>query len=186
VRIGRGHAEAVAKRLAAAEKPANSLVRCAVMEKTPAIKFATSLLQLTLFWILASGLCVGITWAQSPEPVMAVIAHPATPEDSIPRASLRAILGMRLQRWPGETPVKVFVLADEVPEHATFSKSVLQVFPQQLRMAWDRQVFSGQGQYPEVVASPQEMLARVASTPGAIGYVKASEVTPNVRVLKIR
>ncbi|QKS31474.1 MAG: hypothetical protein HT579_03410 [Candidatus Accumulibacter similis] len=117
---------------------------------------------------------------------MAVIAHPATPEDSIPRASLRAILGMRLQRWPGETPVKVFVLADEVPEHATFSKSVLQVFPQQLRMAWDRQVFSGQGQYPEVVASPQEMLARVASTPGAIGYVKASEVTPNVRVLKIR
>lgn len=155
------------------------------MEKTPAIKFATSLLQLTLYWIVASGLFAGFACAQS-EPAMLVIAHPAIAEDSIPRATLRAILGMRLQRWPGETPVKVFVLADETPEHATFSKSVLQVFPQQLRMAWDRQVFSGQGQYPEMVASPQEMLARVASTPGAIGYVKASEVTPNVRVLKIR
>ena len=186
MRICRQLHERSSKRPAAADEPANSLVRCAVMEKTPAIKFATSVLQLTLFWVLASGLFLGIAWAQSPEPVMAVIAHPATTEDSIPRASLRAILGMRLQRWPGETPAKVFVLADEVPEHATFSKSVLQVFPQQLRMAWDRQVFSGQGQYPEVVASPQEMLARVASTPGAIGYVKASEVTPNVRVLKIR
>lgn len=156
------------------------------MEKIPAIKFATSLLRLTLLWLLASGLFSGFAGAQSADPAMVVIAHPAITEDSIPRATLRAVLGMRLQRWPGETPVKVFVLADETPEHATFSKSVLQVFPQQLRMAWDRQVFSGQGQYPEVVASTQEMLARVASTPGAIGYVKASEVTPNVRVLKIR
>ncbi|MBK7955203.1 MAG: hypothetical protein KBE22_04750 [Candidatus Accumulibacter sp.] len=117
---------------------------------------------------------------------MVAIAHPATSDETILRASLRAIFGMRLQKWPGDTPVKVFVLRDEAPEHATFSKSVLQVFPQQLRMAWDRQVFSGQGQYPEQVGSTQEMLSRVAATPGAVGYVKASEVTPNVRVLKIR
>ncbi|HPU78830.1 MAG TPA: substrate-binding domain-containing protein [Accumulibacter sp.] len=117
---------------------------------------------------------------------MVAIAYPATSEESIPRASLRAILGMRLHKWPADTPVKVFVLKDDAPEHATFSKTVLQVFPHQLRMAWDRQVFSGQGQYPEQLGSTQEMLSRVASTPGAIGYVKASEVNQNVRVLRIR
>jgi hypothetical protein len=79
---------------------------------------------------------------------MVAIAYPATSEESIPRASLRAILGMRLQKWPADTPVKVFVLKDDSPEHATFSKTVLQVFPHQLRMGLGSQVFSGQGQYP--------------------------------------
>jgi hypothetical protein len=117
---------------------------------------------------------------------MVAIAYPATSEETIPRASLRAIFGMRLQNGPPIRRSRFSFSADDAPEHATFSKTVLQVFPHQLRMAWDRQVFSGQGQYPEQVASAQEMLSRVASTPGAIGYVKASEVNQNVRVLKIR
>jgi ABC-type phosphate transport system substrate-binding protein len=156
------------------------------METIPAIKFGTSLVRVVLLCLFAMALLVAIAHAQTPEPVMVAIAHPATSEDTISRSSLRAIFGMRLQKWPAETPVKVFVLRDDTLEHATFSKTVLQVFPHQLRMAWDRQVFSGQGQYPEQVGSTQEMLSRVASTAGAIGYVKASEVGQNVRVLKIR
>lgn len=155
------------------------------MEKILAIKSVGSRLRPFAFWVLVS--LLGATAHADPvEPTMVAIAHPATSDETISRVSLRAIFGMRLQKWPGETATKVFVLRDESPEHATFSKSLLQVFPQQLRMAWDRQVFSGQGQYPEQLSSTQEMLSRVASTPGAIGYVKASEVNANVRVLKIR
>lgn len=156
------------------------------MQTLLAIKFVTSLGRALALCLLAAVLLVAVAHAETAEPVMVAIAYPATSQDSIPRASLRAIFGMLLQKWPGETPTKVFVLRDDAPEHATFSKSVLQVFPHQLRMAWDRQVFSGQGQYPEQVGSTQEMLSRVASTAGAIGYVKASEVGQNVRVLKIR
>lgn len=156
------------------------------METLLPIKFVTSRSRVLLLCVLAAILPVAKASAQTTEPVMVAIIHPATSEEAIPRASLRAIFGMLLQQWPGRKPVKVFVLRDDASEHATFSKSVLQVFPHQLRMAWDRQVFSGQGQYPEQVSSPQEMLSRVASTPGAIGYVKASEVDQNVRVLKIR
>ena len=158
------------------------------MEKNVAIKFVTSATRVLLLSVLVAVLQVAQAQAQAQpaEPVMVAIAHPATSEAAIPRASLRAIFGMLLQKWPNNTPVKVFVLRDDAPEHATFSKSVLNVFPHQLRMAWDRQVFSGQGQYPEQVGSTQEMLSRVASTPGAMGYVKASEVDQNVRELKIR
>lgn len=151
-----------------------------------AIKFGASLGRALALGLLTAALLMANAHAQTAESPMVVITHPATREEAIPRASLRAIFGMLLQKWPAATPVKVFVLRDDAPEHATFSKSVLQVFPHQLRMAWDRQVFSGQGQYPEQVASTQEMLARVAATPGAIGYAKASEVNENVRVLKIR
>ena len=157
-----------------------------MIEKLPAIKYVTSPGRALWLCLLAAALVLGQAHAQSAEPTMVAIAHPATSDEAIPRASLRAIFGMLLQRWPGNTPVKVFVLKDDAPEHGTFSKSVLQVFPHQLRMAWDRQVFSGQGQYPEQVGSSEEMLSRVASTPGAMGYVRASEVNQNVRVLKIR
>ncbi|EXI79506.1 MAG: hypothetical protein AW10_02360 [Candidatus Accumulibacter appositus] len=156
------------------------------MEKLLTIKFVAWIRRALLPSVLAAALLAGKAHAQPAEPVMVAIAHPASSEEAIPRASLRAIFGMLLQKWPGNTPVRVFVLRDDAPEHATFSKSVLQVFPHQLRMAWDRQVFSGQGQYPEQVGSIQEMLSRVASTPGAMGYVKASEVADNVRVLKVR
>lgn len=106
-----------------------------------------------MFRLLINGLLAAVAHAQTADPVMVAIAYQATNEETIPRASLRAIFGMRLQNWPADTLIRVFVLRDDAPEHATFSKTVLQVFPQQLRMAWDRQVFSGQGRYPEQVAS---------------------------------
>ncbi|HQO29367.1 MAG TPA: hypothetical protein PKY22_07565 [Accumulibacter sp.] len=150
------------------------------------IKFVAFRLRLVAVSVLAFVCLITTVHAQSDEAGIVVIAHPATSKESIPRESLRAIFGMLLQKWPGETAVKVFVLRDDAQEHGTFSKSVLQVFPHQLRMAWDRQVFSGQGQYPEQLGSTQEILARVATTPGAIGYVRSNEVNQNVRVLKIR
>ncbi len=150
------------------------------------IKYVISGLRLTLLSALAALILVNVALAQIDESGIVVIVHPTTGKESIPRESLRAIFGMLLQKWPGETAVKVFVLRDDAPEHATFSKSILQVFPHQLRMAWDRQVFSGQGQYPEQLGSTQEILARVAATPGAIGYVRSNEINQNVRVLKIR
>ena len=117
---------------------------------------------------------------------MIAIASPAVSDNAISRSSLRAIFGMRLHRWPDGTPVKVFVFKDDVAEHVAFSKEVLQVFPNQLRQAWDRLVFSGLGQYPEQVSTVEEMLEKVASTPGAIGYIRANEVNQNVRILRIR
>lgn len=120
------------------------------------------------------------------DPGVSVIASPSLSQTSIPLSTLRAIYSMRLHRWPDGTPVRVYVFQDDTPEHAAFSKTVLQVFPHQLRQGWDRLVFSGLGQYPEQVASEREMLDKVAATPGAVGYIKTSEINQNVRVLQVR
>jgi hypothetical protein len=77
-------------------------------------------------------------------------------------------------------------MPDDSPLHAAFSKEKLHVFPYQLRSAWDRLVFSGMGQAPDTVASPEEMLARVASTPGAIGYLPKLKIDGRVNVLQIK
>ena len=126
-----------------------------------------------------------IAFAAASEPYE-VITHPGINEKFLSRSALRAIFGMRTHTWPDGTAIKVFVMPDEAPLHAVFSKEKLNVFPYQLRAAWDRLVFSGTGQAPETVTSPEEMLAKVASTPGAIGYLTKSRMDGRVNVLQIK
>lgn len=115
-----------------------------------------------------------------------IVTNPSVSEKTLPKSSLRAIFGMRLHTWPDGTAIRVFVMPDDAPLHAAFSKEKLNVFPYQLRSAWDRLVFSGTGQAPDTVTSPEEMLARVASTPGAVGYLIKSKTDGRVNVLEIK
>lgn len=100
--------------------------------------------------------------------------------------TLRAVFAMRHTKWRNGSPIKVYVFTDNSPEHQVFSKEILKVFPYQLRLAWDRQAFSGTGQYPEQVASTKEMLAKIKITPGSIGYIPIQEVSNDVQILQIQ
>jgi ABC-type phosphate transport system substrate-binding protein len=115
-----------------------------------------------------------------------VITNSGQQIESISRDALRAIFGMRLQSWRNNKPTRVFVLKDNHPLHQAFTKQVLNIYPHQLRLAWDRLVYSGTGQAPIQVDSESEMLKRLKETPGAIGYLSSSMVDDSVRVLEIR
>ncbi|WP_292979144.1 hypothetical protein [Nitrosomonas sp.] len=90
---------------------------------------------------------------------------------------------MRLRTWENGLPVSVFVLPDDAPLHSTFAKQKLNIFPYQLRSTWDRLVYSGTGQAPFIVHTELEMRARIASTPGAIGYLSESMINDSIRVV---
>lgn len=114
-----------------------------------------------------------------------VVAHPGVPDASIKRPTAWAIFSMRLRTWSDGSAATVFVLRDNVPLHAEFTKKILDTFPYQLRRAWDRLVFSGTGQAPVVVESIDEMYQRIAATPGAVGYLPDNRVDERVRVVKV-
>lgn len=114
-----------------------------------------------------------------------VISHPDVQTDRLAVHSLRAMIAKRQHSWPNGQAVQVFVLPDDHPVHIEFAKAVLGVFPHQLRLAWDRQIFSGVAQAPVRVNSEREMLERVATTPGAIGYVNKEIANARVRVLAV-
>ncbi|RMH13326.1 MAG: hypothetical protein D6698_14140 [Gammaproteobacteria bacterium] len=122
---------------------------------------------------------------QAGEPVV-VVTSPHAPHKAISVNTLRAIFGMRLRTWPDGSRIHVFVLQDNAALHREFAKGILNVFPYQLRSAWDRMVFSGTGQAPVRVDSVAEMKNRVAQTPGAIGYLWRDNVDETVDVLEIR
>ncbi len=120
----------------------------------------------------------------SPVQAQTLIAHPEQEHSQLSRTSLRAMFAVRLTQWPDGTPVRVFVLKDNNPTHIQFCKSVLGMFPYQLRKIWDRQVFSGTGIEPTVLDSEQEMLSRVAKTKGAIGYLENNSIDDSVKQLR--
>lgn len=115
-----------------------------------------------------------------------VVVNLDVKERTLSLSTVRTILGMRLRSWGDGTPIKVYVLADDHPTHIGFSKQVLGMFPHQLRWAWDRLVFSGTGQAPTKVANEEEMRRRIATTPGAIGYLSKSFINGEIHELQIQ
>jgi len=71
------------------------------------------------------------------------VVNAALAQQAISRNGLSAIFKMWLHRWHDGTPVTVFILKDENPLHEKFCKQILNVFPHQMRRAWNKAVFSG-------------------------------------------
>lgn len=115
-----------------------------------------------------------------------IVINPSVKERILSSNTLRSIFSMHLKTWSNGTKVRVFVLSDDDQLHQIVSKEKLNVFPYQLRSTWDRLVFSGTGQAPIKVNSSEEMLDKVASTPGAIGYLWRANINDNVNVLEIK
>ena len=112
-----------------------------------------------------------------------LIAHPQVANTALTRDTTRAIFAMRQRSWPDGQAVRVFVLPNNHPVHARFAKERLTVYPHQLQLAWDRMVFSGTGQAPSQVDNQIEMLERVATTPGALGYLEREYLDDRVQVV---
>lgn len=115
-----------------------------------------------------------------------IVTNSGVDEKALSPNSLRSIFSMQKKTWSDGTKIRVFVLPDDDLLHQSISKEKLNVFPYQLRSTWDRLIFSGTGQAPIQVGSIEEMLVKVANTPGAIGYLWRANINENVNVLQIK
>ena len=118
-------------------------------------------------------------------PAVDVIVSPTLGSTKLDRSLLRSVFTMRLRQWPDGSPVRVFVLPDSDPLSDQFYRERLGMYSYVLRRAWDRMVFTGTGFAPTVVQTEKEMIERVRSTPGAIGYAGKRELSEaEVRLLR--
>ncbi|MBU1666367.1 MAG: hypothetical protein KKG92_13350 [Gammaproteobacteria bacterium] len=132
--------------------------------------------------ILVALLCsrVGLAWG------VELIVHPGVSAIEVSRPLARLIFGAKVTRWEDGSAVRVFVLPDESLLHQEMSKGILDLYPYQLRTAWDRVIYTGIGQAPVQVANESEMRKQVASVPGAIGYLGRVQKNDKVRALLVR
>jgi TonB family protein len=77
------------------------------------------------------------------------------------------------------------VLQKSGPTHEAFLKQYLNRDREEIRIYYQGLIFTGKGSMPKELRSDTEVVAYVARTRGAIGYVSNDSPTPGVKVLAI-
>ena len=139
-----------------------------------------SYLKRGVFLAILIWLNIGISHAAS-----VVIVNPSVQAEDIDAQTLGRIYAMQIKNWNDGQPVRVFTFPSNSKVHHQFVISKMKIQPHQLERLWNRLIFTGTGRTPTIVNSAQEMLQKVKSTPGAIGYVTDSDVTSGVKVLVV-
>lgn len=120
-----------------------------------------------------------------PHPPM-VVTHPTVPLAELSKAQLRSIYLKRQVIWPDGVKIKVFMLPVKSAVHQQFSQLNLQLFPYQLEQHWQKLTYSGTGTPPTEIATTEQLLQLILSTPGAIGYLPHGNEIQHAKVIQIQ
>jgi|SRR5580658_282950 TonB family protein len=113
-----------------------------------------------------------------------IVANPSVKADSISVEELRSVfLAERNSLKDGSHVEPVFERAGAV--HEAFLREFLKESSESLDSRYGALVFTGKAAMPKSFNSDAEVVAHVAETRGAIGYVSASSSTEGVKVLEV-
>jgi len=122
---------------------------------------------------------------EQPQPPL-VVAHSAVTVEKLSKSQLRSIYLKRQVIWPNGDKIKVYMLPAKSLTHQQFSQTNLQMFPYQLEQTWQKLTFSGIGTPPVEIATAEQMLQLIQSTPGAIGYLPYVNEINDAKVIQIQ
>jgi ABC-type phosphate transport system substrate-binding protein len=112
-----------------------------------------------------------------------VIANEGVSADTIAKRELQKIFLGRSTQFGGQK--LVVVTLGNGSSHEAFTQDYLQMTPQQFTNHWRKIVFSGTGKEPRAFDSEAELVAFVARTPGAIGYISSGTSHSGVKTLDV-
>ena len=107
-----------------------------------------------------------------------VIVHPQVKGNEVPRAVLSAIFLKQALKWGDGRPVVPVDQSTQSAVRRAFSNDVLGQGIVEVQVYWQRKITAGLVP-PPVKTSDEEVVAFVASTPGAIGYISSSTPLPD-------
>ena len=114
-----------------------------------------------------------------------VIIHPSVEVDRLDAQTLSRIYAMQIKSWENGESIRVFVFPSRSKLHRSFIISKLKMQPHQLDRLWNRLIFTGTGRAPTIVKSEAEMLQKIQTTPGAIGYVGENTKVQGVKIVNM-
>ncbi len=115
---------------------------------------------------------------------VAVIAHKFVPEDTLKKSELLDFYTCDIKKWSNDLPVIVLDLKPKGEVKEIFYK-FLGKSSSRMKSIWLKKMLSGEGDPPETLKSEEEMLNKITSTPGAIGFVSQSIVSGEVKTLLV-
>ncbi len=118
--------------------------------------------------------------AAQAEPVVVVSANSGL--DALTQDEVRQIFNGQARRVSGVS-VKPLDLPSRGRARNDFYQQVLGKSAEQMKSYWARMIFTGRGMPPREVSSEQEMVLLVGSNRNFVGYLDASLVTPDLKVV---
>ncbi len=122
------------------------------------------------------------SWAEASFSQVAVIAHKSVPVDTINKSELLDFYTADIKKWINGDRVIVNDLKPKGEVKKIFYK-FLGKTPSRMKSIWLKSMLSGEGDPPEAMKSEEEMLQKIAATPGAIGFLSHTKVNNNVKTL---
>ena len=113
---------------------------------------------------------------------VAVVAHKSAPVDRLDARALLDIYSLEETKWDDGSRIALFDLKGKTELKETFY-TFLGRRPSDMKRIWLRIILSGEGRSPTQVKSAEDLLDKVATTPGALGYVPLALVTDAVKVV---
>ena len=115
---------------------------------------------------------------------IAVIAHRDVVVDSLERQELRDYYTGDVRFWDNGEPVVLLDLKPRGEIKRSFY-DYLGKSSSRIKSIWLKRKLSGEGDPPNALASEAEVVAKVAGTPGALGFVGLDQVSDSVQTLLV-
>jgi phosphate transport system substrate-binding protein len=121
----------------------------------------------------------------STEP-LAIVVNRSNPVDDLSSSELRAVfLGSR-DHWPSGRRITLVMRDIDNPERAVILHDVCGMTEQQFRTHFVRGLYNGEILVsPKILSSVSGVRRFIFNVPGAIGYLRLSEVDSSVKMLRI-
>ena len=134
-------------------------------------------------WLTAAMVVWGLAfWMTSASAQVAVIVHPSVPVDMLSEGELLDVYAGEIREWDDGQAITVFDLKPRGAVKDVFYK-YLGKSPSRMKSIWMVNMLSGEGDPPESFETEEALVEKVATTPGAIGFVSAANLRDDVKVL---
>ena len=117
---------------------------------------------------------------------LAIIVNQANPVNNLSREELRKIFLGERSHWPNGHRITLVMMEPGRPERAAMLRDLYHMTESEFSRHFLHGLFTGQVFVsPKTLNTPVGVCKFVFNVPGAIGYVRASDVNDSVRVIRI-
>lgn len=117
---------------------------------------------------------------------VAIVVHPDTDVDDLTMEELREIFLAEQLYWPDRSRIVLLVRAPAAYERSFVLDRIYQMSEAEFRRYWIAKMFRAEiPSGPRVVFSSNMAIGLVTAIPGSITFMLASDVTPDVKVVRI-
>ncbi|MEW5875339.1 MAG: hypothetical protein AB1752_09180 [Candidatus Zixiibacteriota bacterium] len=115
---------------------------------------------------------------------VAIIANKSVPVDSVSQSEVLEIYTGELREWKNGSPIVAYDLTAEGTVRDQFYEFIGRK-SSRIKSIWMKNLLMGEGSPPESLKTEEDVLGRVAKTPGAIGFVRPEMANDSVKILAV-